>query len=214
MGLFFGVTMAASSIQLLVGLGNPGGAYEHTRHNAGFWVVQRWASLLKTTLQMEKSFFGEVAKTRHLGQSLWLLKPQTFMNRSGQSVGAIARFYKIPVESILVVHDELDLLPGQVRLKQGGGHAGHNGLRDIQSVLGDPGFWRLRVGIGHPRSLGLQQNVADFVLHPPRQIEQAAIDSALTRCDQAIGQILEGNMSKVMGDLHRDPEPIKTDQSP
>lgn len=200
-----GASMADSSIQLVVGLGNPGGQYERTRHNAGFWVVDRWARRLGTTFQMDKSFFGEVARTRRCGQSLWLLKPQTYMNRSGQSVGAIARFYKIAPHQILVVHDELDLLPGQLRLKKGGGHAGHNGLRDIQSVLGDAGYWRLRVGIGHPRSLGLEQGVADFVLHPPRQVEVQPLEDAMDRCDKAMAMILDGETSKAMGELHRDP---------
>lgn len=197
--------MTDSSIQLVVGLGNPGGQYERTRHNVGFWLVEQWASRLGAAFHAEKSFFGEVAKSRRRGQQLWLLKPQTYMNRSGQSVGSLARFYKIDPEQILVVHDELDLLPGQVRLKKGGGHAGHNGLKDIQAALGGPGFWRMRIGIGHPRSLGLQQGVADFVLHPPRLEEARAIDEALARCDQAMDRILDGDMSKVMAELHRDP---------
>lgn len=197
--------MVASSIQLVVGLGNPGGQYERTRHNVGFWLVEHWASRLGASFQAERSFFGEVAKSRRKNQPLWLLKPQTYMNRSGQSVGALARFYKIDPEQVLVIHDELDLLPGQVRIKKGGGHAGHNGLKDIQAALGGPGFWRLRIGIGHPRSLGLQQGVADFVLHPPRMEEAKAIDDALSRCDQVMERILDGDMSKVMGELHRDP---------
>ena len=199
--------MAHEPITLVVGLGNPGSQYERTRHNAGFWLVERWASRLNTSFSLEKSFFGEVAKTRWQGRQLWLLKPATFMNRSGQAVGALARFYKIPLESILVAHDELDLLPGQVRVKQGGGHAGHNGLRDIQSVMGGPGFWRLRIGIGHPRTLGLMQGVADFVLHPPAQADQQKIDRSLDRCDAAMDLLLEASMSRAMGQLHRDDEP-------
>lgn len=214
MGFFSEETMTDQAIQLIVGLGNPGSTYEQTRHNAGFWLVDRWADRLQVRFQQEKSFFGEVAKTRRNGDPLWLLKPQTFMNRSGQSVGALARFYKISVSQILVVHDELDLLPGQVRIKQGGGHAGHNGLRDIQSALGSPAFWRLRVGVGHPRSLGLQQAVVDFVLHPPRLTERQAIDEALDRCDDAMAMILDGNMSKVMGALHRDPVQTKVEGKP
>jgi len=199
--------MAHEPITLVVGLGNPGNQYERTRHNAGFWLVERWASRLNTSFNLEKSFFGEVAKTRWQGRQLWLLKPTTFMNRSGQAVGALTRFYKIPLESVLVAHDELDLLPGQVRIKQGGGHAGHNGLRDIQSVMGGPGFWRLRIGIGHPRTLGLMQGVADFVLHPPALAEQQKIDRTLDRCDEAIDLLLEASMSRAMGQLHRDDEP-------
>jgi PTH1 family peptidyl-tRNA hydrolase len=196
--------MAQEPISLVVGLGNPGSQYDRTRHNAGFWLVERWAAKLNANFNTEKSFFGEVAKARWQSRQIWLLKPSTFMNRSGQSVGALARFYKIPPQEILVAHDELDLLPGQVRVKQGGGHAGHNGLRDIQSVLGEPGFWRLRIGIGHPRSLGLMQGVADFVLHPAAQAEQSNIDRALDRCDDAMSLLLDAHMTRAMGQLHRD----------
>jgi len=196
--------MTTTPISMVVGLGNPGPQYEKTRHNAGFWVVDRWADSLKTRFQTEKTFFGEIAKARWDGQQIWLIKPTTFMNRSGQAVGALARFYKVPVESILVIHDELDLLPGQLRIKQGGGHAGHNGLRDIQASLGSPAFWRLRIGIGHPRSLGLMQDVADFVLHPPRLEERTQLDQALTRCDQGMDLLLNGEMTKAMSQLHRD----------
>jgi PTH1 family peptidyl-tRNA hydrolase len=196
--------MAQEPISLVVGLGNPGSQYDRTRHNAGFWLVERWAAKLNANFNTEKSFFGEVAKARWQSRQIWLLKPSTFMNRSGQSVGALARFYKIPPQEILVAHDELDLLPGQVRVKQGGGHAGHNGLRDIQSVLGEPGFWRLRIGIGHPRSLGLMQGVADFVLHPAAQADQSNIDRALDRCDDAMSLLLDAHMTRAMGQLHRD----------
>ena len=196
--------MKHEPISLVVGLGNPGTPYERTRHNAGFWLVDRWAAKLGASFQVEKGFFGDVAKARWQGRQLLLLKPSTFMNRSGQSVGALARFYKVPVTSILVAHDELDLLPGQVRLKSGGGHAGHNGLRDIQAVFGDAGFWRLRVGIGHPRSLGLTQAVADFVLHPPSADDEQKILKALQRCDDAMALLLDADMSRAMGQLHRD----------
>lgn len=199
--------MKQEPISLVVGLGNPGGQYERTRHNAGFWLVDRWATRLGASFLAEKGFFGEVAKVRWQGRQLLLLKPSTFMNRSGQSVGALARFFKVPVGSILVAHDELDLLPGQVRLKCGGGHAGHNGLRDIQAVLGEAGFWRLRLGIGHPRSLGLKQGVADFVLHPPSSDDDQKILKALQRCDDAMALLLEADMSRAMGQLHRDEEP-------
>ena len=196
--------MDTTPITLIAGLGNPGAEYEKTRHNVGFWLVDRWAQALSTRFSPETSFFGEVAKARFGGRQLWLLKPSTFMNRSGQSVAAVARFYKIPVEEVLVVHDELDLLPGQVRCKRGGGHAGHNGLRDIQACLGSPDFLRLRVGIGHPRRLGLQQGVADFVLHPPRQEEQPVIDRSLDRIDAVMALLLEGQISKAVTQLHRD----------
>jgi PTH1 family peptidyl-tRNA hydrolase len=196
--------MADENIQLVAGLGNPGGQYERTRHNAGFWVLERWASVLGASFNADKSFAGDIAKAKWQGRTVWLLKPGTFMNRSGQSVGALARFYKVPTQAILVVHDELDLLPGQVRIKQGGGHAGHNGLKDIQSAMSSPDFWRLRIGIGHPRSLGLMQGVADFVLHPARADEQERIDGAMARCDQAMPLLLDGQMSRAMAELHRD----------
>lgn len=199
--------MAHEPISLVVGLGNPGAQYSKTRHNAGFWLVDRWADRLNASFHVEKAFFGEVAKARWEGRQVWFLKPTTFMNRSGQAVGALARFFKIPVGSMLVAHDELDLLPGQVRIKQGGGHAGHNGLRDIQTVMGVPGFWRLRIGIGHPRTLGLAQGVSDFVLHPPSQADQEKIERCLDRCDQAMDLLLEASMSRAMGQLHRDDEP-------
>lgn len=196
--------MEITPITLVAGLGNPGVEYERTRHNVGFWLVERWARALNTSFALEKSFFGDVAKVRFKGRQLWLLKPNTYMNRSGQSVAALARFYKIAVSEILVVHDELDLLPGQVRCKRGGGHAGHNGLRDIQACLGSPDFLRLRIGIGHPRSLGLQQGVADFVLHPPRLEEQPVINQSLDRIDVSMTLLLEGQTSQAMTQLHRD----------
>ncbi|MGO3741534.1 aminoacyl-tRNA hydrolase, partial [Kerstersia sp.] len=174
--------MSAAPIRLIVGLGNPGAEYDRTRHNAGFWLADTYAADLRASFAVEKSFMGEVAKARVDGENVYLAKPITFMNRSGQCVGALARFYKLAPEQVLVLHDELDLLPGQVKIKQGGGHAGHNGLKDIQAALGGPGFWRLRIGIGHPRTLGLAQQVADFVLHPPRREEQDQIDEALARC--------------------------------
>lgn len=184
--------------KLIVGLGNPGPEYEATRHNAGFWLVDQLACMLKASWQTEGKFFGRLAKT----SDLYLLQPTTFMNRSGQSVAALARFYKIEPAEILVVHDELDLLPGEIRLKQGGGNGGHNGLKDIQAQLGTPDFWRLRLGIGHPRSLGLAHPVVDFVLHPPRKDEQAAIDRALTRCLNAWPQLMAGDVPAVQRLLH------------
>lgn len=184
--------------KLIVGLGNPGAEYEATRHNAGFWFVDQLASMLKVPFQTEGKFFGRLAKS----SDLYLLQPMTFMNRSGQSVAALARFYKIEPEEILVVHDELDLLPGEIRLKQGGGNGGHNGLKDIQAQLGTPNFWRLRLGIGHPRSLGLAHPVVDFVLHPPRKDEQAAIDRAVTRCLNAWPQLQAYDVAAAQRLLH------------
>lgn len=186
------------AFKLIVGLGNPGPEYEATRHNAGFWLLDQLASMLKAPLQTEGKFFGRLAKTA----DLLLLQPTTFMNRSGQSVGAVARFYKIEPEEILVVHDDLDLLPGEIRLKQGGGNGGHNGLKDIQAQLGTPNFWRLRLGIGHPRSLGLAQPVVDFVLHSPRKDEQLAIDRAIRRCLDAWSPIQVGDVAVAQRVLH------------
>ncbi|MFA7679868.1 MAG: aminoacyl-tRNA hydrolase [Pigmentiphaga sp.] len=189
-------------LRLIAGLGNPGPNYERTRHNAGFWLIDQIADDLKLTFSAEKSFFGDVAKGKIDGEHLLLVKPMTYMNRSGQAVGALARFYKLAPEQVLVLHDELDLFPGQVKLKQGGGHAGHNGLKDIQAALGSPAFWRLRLGIGHPRTLGLAQQVADFVLHPPRRDEQTQIEDALTRARAQIPALLEGRFEQATKLLH------------
>jgi PTH1 family peptidyl-tRNA hydrolase len=154
------------------------------------------------SLSAESRFSGEAGRIRHDGQDVWLLKPATFMNRSGQSVAALSRFYKITPEEVLVVHDELDLLPGEIRLKQGGGNGGHNGLKDIESQLGSKNFWRLRLGIGHPRTLSLNQEVVDFVLHRPRQQEQEAIDIALTRCLDELTTLIAGDFPAAMRRLH------------
>jgi PTH1 family peptidyl-tRNA hydrolase len=202
MGLLLSNLTMSTPIKLIVGLGNPGADYERTRHNAGFWLADELASDLHTSFTLEKAFFGSVAKARVQGEQICLAKPQTYMNRSGQSVGALARFYKISPEAVLVLHDELDLLPGQVKLKLGGGHAGHNGLKDITAALGSPNFWRLRIGIGHPRSLNLQQQVADFVLHPPRREDQT--DGAITRCRAIAPLLLSGEFVKATEQLHRD----------
>jgi PTH1 family peptidyl-tRNA hydrolase len=191
-------------IKLIVGLGNPGADYERTRHNAGFWLVDAIAEDLRASFTNEKSFSGLVAKARVQAEQVFLAKPQTYMNRSGQCVGALARFYKLEAQEILVLHDELDLYPGQVKVKQGGGHAGHNGLRDIQSVLGSADFWRLRLGIGHPRTLNLTQEVADFVLHPPRREDQMAIDDCLTRCRAVVPLFFAGDFVRAIAQLHRD----------
>jgi len=189
-------------IRLIVGLGNPGPEYETTRHNAGFWLADHYADDLRATFNFEKAFFGLVAKAKKGGDTVLLLKPATYMNRSGQSVGALARFYKIAPEQVLVLHDELDLPPGQVKIKQGGSHAGHNGLKDIQAALGTPNFWRIRIGIGHPRTLGLAQQVADFVLHSPRRDEQTGIDSVIDRCRAMLPALLDGDFTLVTRQLH------------
>jgi PTH1 family peptidyl-tRNA hydrolase len=184
--------------RLIVGLGNPGAEYEATRHNVGFWLVDQFADKLKATLAPQGKFFGRTARAG----DLWLLQPTTFMNRSGQSVAALASFYKIAPAEILVVHDDLDLPPGGIRLKQGGGNGGHNGLKDIQARLGTPDFWRLRLGIGHPRELNLAQQVADFVLHPPRKEEMPDIEHALARCLLAWPKIAGGDYAGAQRQLH------------
>ncbi|AKQ58586.1 aminoacyl-tRNA hydrolase [Bordetella hinzii] len=189
-------------IRLIVGLGNPGPDYETTRHNAGFWLADHLADDLRASFTLEKAFMGQVAKARFEGDNVLLLKPITYMNRSGQAVGALARFYKLAPEQVLVLHDELDLLPGQVKMKQGGGHAGHNGLKDIQAALGTPNFWRLRIGIGHPRTLNLAQQVADFVLHPPRRDEQAEIEKVIDRCRAVVPALLRGDFALATRQLH------------
>ena len=151
-------------IKLFVGLGNPGPQYADTRHNAGFWWIDAVARQLGATLAPERGYQGLVARKNLHGQPVWLLEPQTFMNLSGRSVAALARFFKIAPEEILVVHDELDLAAGQAKLKLGGGHAGHNGLRDIHAQLGSSNYWRLRLGIGHP---GDKSEVVGWVLKKP-----------------------------------------------
>lgn len=168
--------MTQVPLRMIVGLGNPGAEYSETRHNAGFWFCERLAREVSASLSHEGRFHGIAGNSRSAG--VWILLPQTFMNRSGLSVRALAQFYKIAPQEILVVHDELDIPPGQLRLKFGGGSGGHNGLKDISAHLGTPDYWRLRVGIGHP---GDRNEVVNFVLKPPRREEQDAIDAALDR---------------------------------
>lgn len=190
-----------SNIKLIVGLGNPGAEYAQTRHNAGFWFVDELARADGTSLRHESKFHGMVAKVRLDGREVWLLQPQTFMNRSGLSVVSLAQFYRILPDEILVVHDELDIPPGQIKLKQGGGNGGHNGLKDIQSHLTTPAFWRLRVGIGHP---GNKPEVASYVLKPPRKEEQTLIDDCLNRAHIVLPKMLAGEMGAAMQQLHTD----------
>ncbi len=186
-------------IKLLVGLGNPGPEYDATRHNAGFWFVDGAARALKTTLAMERSFHGLVARTSFQGQALWLLEPQTFMNLSGKSVAALARFFKINADEVLVAHDELDLPPGEAKLKFGGSHAGHNGLRDIHAQLGTGDYWRLRLGVGHP---SVKSEVVHWVLKKPVLDERIAIDQCLDRALAALPVLLAGDMNKAMLLIH------------
>ncbi|MDX2503707.1 MAG: aminoacyl-tRNA hydrolase [Gammaproteobacteria bacterium] len=188
----------SNNIQLIVGLGNPGNEYEKTRHNAGFWFIDQLVSQNSLTLKNESKFLGEVAKFNTPSGNIWLLKPTTFMNRSGQSIARLAQFYKIKPEQILVVHDELDLPPGSVKLKQGGGHGGHNGLRDSIAQLGK-NFYRLRLGIGHP---GSKEQVVGFVLGKTPKSEKTLIESALDKSIDSIELILQGDMQKAMNQLH------------
>jgi len=187
-----------SSIQIIAGLGNPGNEYEKTRHNAGFWFIDQLISQYNLTLKREAKFLGDVAKLNTPSGNVWLLKPTTFMNRSGQSIARLAQFYKVKPEQILVVHDELDLPPGTVKLKQGGGHGGHNGLRDSISQLGK-NFYRLRLGIGHP---GNKEQVVGFVLGKTPQSEKVLIESAIDKSIDSIELILQSEMQKAMNQLH------------
>lgn len=198
--------MNEQAIRLIVGLGNVGAEYERTRHNAGFWFVDEVARKAGASFGNERKFQGAVARIRSGGDELWLLKPATYMNRSGQSVVALALYYKILPTQILVAHDELDLPPGSAKLKRGGGHAGHNGLRDIQAKLSTPDFWRLRLGIGHPRSLQLTQEVADFVLHPPSREHLQGIEGAIERALDVLPLLVEGQPERAMLALHASPK--------
>lgn len=208
------------TLALIVGLGNPGPRYAATRHNVGFWVVEQLAN---GPFRQESKFFGEVSRLtlpsqpkksqpltqlvkrvenflhRSTSQGLWLLKPTTFMNRSGQAVAAFTRYYQIPVEQILVIHDDLDFPPGQVRLKQGGGDGKHNGMKDLLAHLPSPQFLRLRIGIGHP---GRGVDVSNYVLNPPTRDEQLAIEIAIKTVLATMPWIIAGEINKAMQQLH------------
>ncbi|MBL8330687.1 MAG: aminoacyl-tRNA hydrolase [Rubrivivax sp.] len=189
-------------IKLIVGLGNPGTEYEATRHNAGFWWVDAAARALGARLVAERAYFGLVARVNRPEGPLWLLQPQTFMNLSGKSVAALARFFKIAPPEILVVHDELDLPTGQLKLKQGGGHGGHNGLRDLHAQLGSADYWRLRLGIGHP---GTKAEVVDYVLRKPPSDQREAIEKAIIDSLAALDLLIGGQMDKAVMKLHAKP---------
>lgn len=180
-------------IKLFVGLGNPGPQYHDTRHNAGFAWIDALARELGVHLVPERSYWGLAARTVVQGESRWLLQPQTFMNLSGKSVAALARFFKIQPEEILVVHDELDLSPGQAKLKRGGSHAGHNGLRDIHAQLGSSDYWRLRIGIGHP---GVKGEVIHWVLKKPAPDQRQLIEDSIAHSLKAYPTMLAGDMDK------------------
>jgi len=186
-------------IKLFVGLGNPGPEYEATRHNAGFWWIDALSRELKAPLSLDKNYHGQVARTTVNGQTVWLLKPLTFMNLSGKSVAALARFFKIAPNEVLVAHDELDIVPGQIKLKLGGSHAGHNGLRDIHAQLGSADYWRLRIGVGHP---GVKAEVINWVLKKPSQEHRAAIEDCIDRSLKALPELLKGEMDKATMRIH------------
>ena len=188
-----------TAIRLIAGLGNPGREYESTRHNVGFRWVDEFARLQNMSFKNETKFHGLAARGQLHGHEVLLLKPQTFMNGSGRSVGAMAQFYRIEPAEILVVHDDLDLQPGAARLKPGGGHGGHNGLKDIIAHLGSRDFWRLRLGIGHP---GERAEVVNFVLNDPRKEERVLIEQAVQRALEISDLIIAGKQEAAMLKLH------------
>lgn len=189
------------TIQLIVGLANPGAEYARTRHNAGAWFIETLCQEFKASLQHEAKFHGIAGKFTLSGKSCRVLIPSTYMNRSGLAVVSMALFYKILPEHILIVHDELDLPPGEARLKQGGGHGGHNGLRDIIAHLNSPDFYRLRLGIGHPGP-GQKDKVADYVLHAPGKEEELAIHHAIADAMTVLPEIFDGKIQQAMSKLH------------
>ena len=198
-------------IQLFVGLGNPGTEYEATRHNAGFWWIDALARDLKVELQPEKGFQGRVARANVHGHTVWLLQPQTFMNLSGKSVAGLARFFKIAPAEILVAHDELDLQPGQAKLKFGGSAAGHNGLKDIHAMLGTLDFWRLRLGIGHP---GVKAEVVNYVLKKPSPDQRELIARSIDQSLKAVEALLAGEMDRALALIHAQPPRPKPPRPP
>ena len=191
--------MQKDAIQCVIGLGNPGANYAATRHNVGFWLVDRLAQSYGAVFRSENKFFGEVANIHTAQGDCWLLKPMTYMNNSGRAVSALAHFYKIPADRLLVVHDELDLPPGTIRLKQEGGHGGHNGLRDTISAMQSKAFLRLRIGIGHP---GHRDAVTNYVLKPPTKAEQIAIEAGLDEAERYWPVMQSGDLQEAMRGLH------------
>jgi PTH1 family peptidyl-tRNA hydrolase len=190
-------------IRLIVGLGNPGSEYEKTRHNAGYWWVDAIAAAKRASWKKESKFSGWTTRVEEGGAEFILLKPATYMNESGRSVSAVMRFFKIEPAQLLVVHDELDLAPGVVKLKRGGGTGGHNGLSDIGDALDSKDFWRLRIGIGHP---GDKDLVADYVLDKARRVEQDAIDPVFERSLDLLPRLATGRLQDAMAWLHTSPE--------
>jgi len=194
--------MAENGIRLVVGLGNPGPRYELTRHNVGYWLVEDLAAHNGGRFRLESKFHGLLCRILFCGHDLRLLKPTTFMNRSGQSLAAVSRFFDIPPEQVLVAHDELDLPVGALRLKHGGGHAGHNGLRDLINLLGTRNFWRLRIGIDHPEDRG---QVVNYVLGRPSRDDEGRIRNALDVAEDCLPDVIAGEFQKAMNRLHSAP---------
>lgn len=191
--------MTDQRLQVLVGLGNPGPSYQDTRHNAGFWLVDEVARRSGGRFRLESRFHAETARVEVTGHGLWLLKPTTFMNRSGAAVTAFARFYRFDPAALLVAHDDLDLPPGSVRFKRGGGHGGHNGLRDLHRHLGVDSYCRLRLGIGHP---GASRDVVSYVLNRPTSEDRSRIVEAIDAALEQLPQLLAGDFARVMNVLH------------
>lgn len=209
----------ASMIKLFVGLGNPGPEYQATRHNAGFWWVDELAARWQARLVPERAHQALVARVARPQGAVWLMQPMTYMNRSGVAVASLARFFKIAPAEILVVHDELDLLPGQAKMKLGGSAAGHNGLKDIHGQLGSLDFWRLRLGIGHP---GSREEVVHWVLKKPSAEHRGAIDDAVAKSLAAVDLMLDGAMDRALAVVHAQPprpkpprrDPLQRDPAP
>ncbi len=186
-------------IKLIVGLGNPGAEYDDTRHNAGFWFVDELARQAGESFKTDSKFFGQACKISLAGETVWLLKPSTFMNRSGQSISALAKFYKIKIDEILVAHDELDMVPGVARLKRDGGHGGHNGLRDTIKAMGGKNFLRLRLGIDHP---GDRNQVSNYVLAKPSKMDRQNIDNAIDEACRVMPEVVKDQLDAAMNVLH------------
>jgi len=186
-------------LKVIVGLGNPGSKYTETRHNAGFWFVEALAKTYHGAFRIDKKFHGEVAKINVAGKDIWLLKPDTFMNRSGLAVQSLLSFYRYTPEQLLVAHDEIDLPPGTIKLKTSGGHGGHNGLRDIISQCASKDFHRLRIGVGHP---GSKDQVVDYVLHNASKDDRIDIDNDIASAVDVMPELAAGEMEKAMHRLH------------
>ena len=193
------MSVRSIDLKVIVGLGNPGSKYTETRHNAGFWFIEEVARKYSASFRSEKKFHGEVAKVSIEGKDIWLLKPATFMNGSGLAVKSLLSFYQITVDQLLVAHDEIDLLPGTIKLKTGGGHGGHNGLRDIINQMASKDFHRLRIGVGHP---GTKEQVVDFVLHNASRNERDLIDADIDAAVQIMPDLASGALEQAMQKLH------------